>query len=53
MTSVIVLRPHLAATWTRSLERTIGSSVGGILAAALIFFLRSKAVLAAPVVLKN
>jgi uncharacterized membrane protein YccC len=47
MTSVIVLRPHLAATWTRSLERTLGSAVGGILAAALIFFVRSKVLLAA------
>jgi len=47
MTSVIVLRPYLAVTWTRSLERTIGSAVGGVLAAALIFFIRSKVVLAA------
>jgi uncharacterized membrane protein YccC len=47
MTSVIVLRPHLAAIWTRSLERTIGSAVGGALAAALIFFIRSKLLLAA------
>jgi uncharacterized membrane protein YccC len=47
MTSVIVLRPQLAATWTRSLERTIGSAVGGVLAAALIFFIRSKGLLAA------
>jgi uncharacterized membrane protein YccC len=46
MTSVIVLRPHLAATWTRSLERTIGSAVGGVLAAGLIFFVRSKLMLA-------
>jgi uncharacterized membrane protein YccC len=47
MTSVIVLRPHLSATWKRSLERTLGSAVGGILAAALIFFIRSKVLLAA------
>ena len=46
MTSVIVMRPHLAATWTRSLERTLGSAAGGALAAVLIFFVRSKLTLA-------
>ena len=46
MTSVIVLRPHLSATWTRSLERTLGSAAGGILAASLIFFVRSNVALA-------
>ncbi len=46
MTSVIVMRPHLAATWKRSLERTLGSAAGGIVAAVLIFFVRSRLTLA-------
>lgn len=46
MTSVIVMRPNLAATRTRSLERTFGSIAGGIIAAALMFFIRSKSTLA-------
>jgi uncharacterized membrane protein YccC len=46
MTSVIVMRPHLAATWKRSLERTFGSAAGGAFAAILIFFIRSKLTLA-------
>ena len=46
MTSVIVLRPHLAATWIRSLERTLGSAAGGAVAAAVVYLVRSKIVLA-------
>ncbi len=46
MTSVIVMRPHLATTWKRSLERTLGSAAGGALAALFIFFIRSRFTLA-------
>ena len=46
MTSVIVMRPHLAVTWKRSVERTIGSAAGGAFAAFVIFFVRSKLALA-------
>ena len=46
MTSVIVLRPNLAATSKRSLQRILGSIAGGVLAALLLFLIHSKSTLA-------
>jgi uncharacterized membrane protein YccC len=46
MTSVIVMRPNLATTSKRSLQRILGSVAGGMLAAVLLFLIRSKSTLA-------
>ena len=47
LTSLIVLQPHLAGTFRRSLERMGGTIAGGVLAAVLAVFLHSQITMAA------
>jgi uncharacterized membrane protein YccC len=47
LTSLIVLQPHLAGTFRRSLQRMGGTIAGGILAAVLAVFLHTQLTMAA------
>ncbi len=35
ITAIVILQPFMAATWRRSIERVIGSVLGGVIAAAI------------------
>jgi len=47
MATVVVLQPHSATSWPRSLERMVGSIAGGLLAAGLLVALPTKLALLA------
>ncbi|WP_051516654.1 FUSC family protein [Herbaspirillum sp. RV1423] len=46
MATMLVMQPSIADSWTRSMERAIGSVVGGLLAVVLCMFIHSPLVLA-------
>jgi uncharacterized membrane protein YccC len=47
MATVVVLQPHSATSWPRSIERMVGSIAGGLLAAGLLVALPTKLALLA------
>lgn len=46
MATMLVMQPSVADSWSRSMERAVGSIVGGVLAVALCLFIHSPLALA-------
>jgi len=46
MATMLVMQPSIADSWSRSMERAVGSIVGGVLAVALCLFIHSPLALA-------
>ncbi|ASU40104.1 hypothetical protein hmeg3_18635 [Herbaspirillum sp. meg3] len=46
MATMLVMQPSIADSWSRSMERAVGSIVGGVLAVLLCLFIHSPLVLA-------
>ena len=46
MATMLVMQPSIADSWTRSMERAIGSIVGGVLAVLLCLFIHSPLLMA-------